>query len=295
MATTGSKTQTAVRDRDLTGRVALVTGGTRGIGAAICHALAADGAAVAAGYSSNQARADELRQSVEAEGGTLSLHQGNIGDAEDCERVVKDVIDQHGRLDILVNNAGITVDKLFLKMSAADWDKVVQVDLSGSFYMAKPALIHMIARGSGRIINISSVSGEMGNVGQVNYTAAKAGMFGLTKTLAKEAAVSLRVAGTLEKGLGVTVNCIAAGLTETDMVATIPPFLMAEMVERIPMHRAGHPEEIARVVAFLAQDASGYITGQIWDVDGGLNMYEPKPPKTERESHGYQRFRERSS
>jgi acetoacetyl-CoA reductase/3-oxoacyl-[acyl-carrier protein] reductase len=280
-----------VRDRDLTGRVALVTGGTRGIGAAICHALAADGAAVAAGYSSNQARADELRQSVEAEGGTLSLHQGNIGDAEDCERVVKDVIDQHGRLDILVNNAGITVDKLFLKMSAADWDKVVQVDLSGSFYMAKPALIHMIARGSGRIINISSVSGEMGNVGQVNYTAAKAGMFGLTKTLAKEAAVSLRVAGTLEKGLGVTVNCIAAGLTETDMVATIPPFLMAEMVERIPMHRAGHPEEIARVVAFLAQDASGYITGQIWDVDGGLNMES----NSERESHGYQRFRERSS
>ena len=117
MATTGSKSQTAARDRDLTGRVALVTGGTRGIGAAICHALAADGAVVAAGYSSNQARADELRQAVEAEGGTLSLHQGNIGDAEDCERVVKDVIEQHGRLDILVNNAGITVDKPVLKMS----------------------------------------------------------------------------------------------------------------------------------------------------------------------------------
>jgi NAD(P)-dependent dehydrogenase (short-subunit alcohol dehydrogenase family) len=272
MATAGSKAQTAARDRDLTGRVALVTGGTRGIGAAICHALAADGAAVAAGYSSNQARADELRQSVEAEGGTLSLHQGNIGDADDCGRVVKDVIEQHGRLDILVNNAGITVDKLFLKMSAADWDKVVQVDLSGAFYMAKPALAHMIGRGSGRIINISSVSGEMGNVGQVNYTAAKAGMFGLTKTLAKEAALSLRLAGKLEKGIGVTVNCIAAGLTETDMVATIPPYLFAEMVERIPMHRAGHPEEIARVASFLAQDASGYITGQIWDVDGGLNM-----------------------
>jgi acetoacetyl-CoA reductase/3-oxoacyl-[acyl-carrier protein] reductase len=272
MATTGTKTQTAARDRDLTGRVALVTGGTRGIGAAICHALAADGAVVGAGYSSNQARADELRQSVEAEGGTLTLHQGNIGDAEDCERVVKDVIEQHGRLDILVNNAGITVDKLFLKMSAADWDRVVQVDLSGAFYMAKPALAHMIGRGSGRIINISSVSGEMGNVGQVNYTAAKAGMFGLTKTLAKEAALTLRLAGTLETGMGVTVNCIAAGLTDTDMIATIPPYMLAEIVERIPMHRAGNPEEIARVVAFLAQDASGYITGQIWDVDGGLNM-----------------------
>ncbi len=272
MATTGSKSQTAARDRDLTGRVALVTGGTRGIGAAICHALAGDGAVVAAGYSSNQARADELRQSVEAEGGTLSLHQGNIGDADDCARVVKDVISQHGRLDILVNNAGITVDKGFLKMSAADWDKVVQVDLSGAFYMAKPALAAMIKQGSGRIINISSVSGEMGNVGQVNYTAAKAGMFGLTKTLAKEAALTLRLAGTLEKGIGVTVNCIAAGLTDTDMVATIPPFLMADMIERIPMHRAGQPEEVARVVAFLAQDASGYITGQVWDVDGGLNM-----------------------
>jgi NAD(P)-dependent dehydrogenase (short-subunit alcohol dehydrogenase family) len=272
MATTSSQTRPAVKDRDLTGRVALVTGGTRGIGAAICHALVADGAVVAAGYSSNQARADELRQAVEAAGGTVSLHRGNIGDAEDCARVVKDVIEQHGRLDILVNNAGITVDKGFLKMSAADWDKVVQVDLSGAFYMAKPALAHMIGRGSGRIINISSVSGEMGNVGQVNYTAAKAGMFGLTKTLAREAALALRLAGTLEKGIGVTVNCIAAGLTETDMVATIPPFMLAEFVERIPMHRPGQPEEIARVVAFLAQDASGYITGQVWDVDGGLNM-----------------------
>jgi acetoacetyl-CoA reductase/3-oxoacyl-[acyl-carrier protein] reductase len=272
MATTDSQTQPAIRDRDLTGRVALVTGGTRGIGAAICQALAADGAVVAAGYSSNQARADELRQSVEAEGGALTLHQGNIGDAEDCERVINEVIEQHGRLDILVNNAGITVDKLFLKMSPADWDKVVQVDLSGAFYMSKPALAHMIKRGTGRVINISSVSGEMGNVGQVNYTAAKAGMFGLTKTLAKEAALMLRVAGTLEKGMGVTVNCIAAGLTETDMVSTIPPYMLAEIVERIPAHRAGHPEEIARVAAFLAQDASGYITGQIWDVDGGLNM-----------------------
>src|SRR5947199_6728275 len=151
MTTTGSETQPAVRDRDLTGRVALVTGGTRGIGAAICHALAGDGAVVAAGFSSNQARADELRQAVEADGGTLTLHQGNIGDAEDCQRVVKEVIDQHGRLDILVNNAGITVDKPVWKLSAADWDKVLTVDLSGAFYMSKPAIEHMIGRGSGRI------------------------------------------------------------------------------------------------------------------------------------------------
>ena len=145
MATTGSKDEAAPRDRDLTGRVALVTGGTRGIGAAICRGLAADGAVVAAGYSSNQARADELRQSVEAEGGTCTLHQGNIGDAEDCRRVVQEVIEQHGRLDILVNNAGITVDKPVWKLSPDDWDKVLKVDLSGSFYMSKPAIEHMIA------------------------------------------------------------------------------------------------------------------------------------------------------
>ena len=272
MAITDSQTQTTARDRDLTGRVALVTGGTRGIGAAICHALAADGAAVAAGYSSNHGRADELRQAVEAEGGTLSLHQGNIGDAEDCQRVVDEVIKEHGQLDILVNNAGITVDKPAWKLSPTDWDKVIRVDLSGAFYMSKPAVEHMIARGSGRIINMSSVGGERGNVGQVNYTAAKAGLFGLTKTLAREAALALRVAGTLEKGIGVTVNCVTPGLTDTDMVVTIPPFVLADIVEQIPVHRMALPEEIARVVCFLAQDASGYITGQIWDVDGGLNM-----------------------
>jgi acetoacetyl-CoA reductase/3-oxoacyl-[acyl-carrier protein] reductase len=272
MTTTRSQTQTAGRDRDLTGRVALVTGGTRGIGASICRALAADGAAVAAGYSSNQARADELRHAVEAVGGTLSLHRGDIGDAEDCERVVSEVIERYGRLDILVNNAGITVDKQISKMSAADWDKVLKVDLSGAFYMSKPAIQHMLARGSGRIINISSVAAEMGNVGQANYTASKSGLFGLTKTLAREAAFTLRVAGKLEKGIGLTVNCVTPGLIETDMVVTIPPFMVADFVERIPMHRMGQPEEIARVVCFLAQDASGYITGQIWDVDGGLNM-----------------------
>ena len=138
MATTGSKTQPAARDRDLTGRVALVTGGTRGIGAAICHALARTAPSWRPGYSSNQARADELRQAVEAEGGTLSLHQGNIGDCGGLPRVVRDVIKEHGQLDILVNNAGITVDKPVWKLSPADWDKVLQVDLSGAFYMASP-------------------------------------------------------------------------------------------------------------------------------------------------------------
>jgi NAD(P)-dependent dehydrogenase (short-subunit alcohol dehydrogenase family) len=272
MASADSQIQAALRGKDLTGRVALVTGGTRGIGAAICHALAADGAVVAAGFSSNLERAEELRQEIEAAGGTLSLHQGNIGDPDDCKRVVGDVLKEHGQLDILVNNAGITVDKPVWKLAPEDWDKVIKVDLSGAFYMSKPAIEHMIARGSGRIINISSVTGEIGNVGQVNYTAAKAGMFGLTKTLAREAALALRVAGKLEKGLGVTVNCVTPGLIETDMVVTIPPFLVADILERVPMHRMGQPEEIARVVTFLANDASGYITGQVWGVNGGLDM-----------------------
>jgi NAD(P)-dependent dehydrogenase (short-subunit alcohol dehydrogenase family) len=272
MATTGSKSQDAQRGGNLTGRVALVTGGTRGIGAAICHSLAADGAVVAAGFSSNRQRAEELRQEIESAGGTLSLHQGNVGDWEECQRVVHEVIEEHGRLDILVNNAGVTVDKPVWKMSADDWHKVLRVNLSGSFYMSKPAIEHMIDRGSGRIIFISSVTGEIGNIGQANYTASKSGEFGLAKTLAREAALALRMSGKLEKGIGVTVNCITPGLIDTDMVATIPPFMVADILEKVPMHRMGQPDEIARVVTFLAQDGSGYITGQIWGVNGGLDM-----------------------
>jgi acetoacetyl-CoA reductase/3-oxoacyl-[acyl-carrier protein] reductase len=272
MTTSGSESQSTQRSGNLTGRVALVTGGTRGIGAAICHNLAADGATVAAGFSSNRERAEELRREIESAGGTLSLHQGNVGDYDECQRVVGDVIKEHGRLDILVNNAGVTVDKPVWKMSADDWHKVLRVNLSGSFYMSKPAIEHMIDRGSGRIIFISSVTGEIGNIGQANYTASKAGEFGLMKTLAREAALALRMSGKLETGPAVTVNCITPGLIETDMVSTIPPFMVADILERVPMHRMGQPEEIARVVTFLAQDASSYITGQIWGVNGGIDM-----------------------
>ena len=258
--------------QELAGRVALVTGGTRGIGAAICHSLAAAGATVGAGYSSNQHSADDLRDAIAADGGTLTLHQGNVGDPEDCQRVVHEVIEQHGRLDILVNNAGVTVDRPVWKMSVDDWHKVLRVNLSGAFYMSKPAIVHMLDRGSGRIINISSVTGEIGNIGQANYTASKSGLFGLTKTLAREAAFALRLSGKLDKGIGLTVNTITPGLIETDMIATIPPFMLNKFVEDIPMHRMGQPEEIGRVVSFLAQDASGYITGQTWGINGGLDM-----------------------
>ena len=138
--------------------------------------------------------------------------------------------------------------------------------------MSKPAITHMIDRGSGRIIFISSVTGEIGNIGHANYAASKSGEFGLTKSLAREAALALRLSGKLERGIGLTVNCITPGLIETDMVATIPPFMVAEFLEKIPAHRMGQPDEIARVVCFLAQDASGYITGQIWGVNGGIDM-----------------------
>jgi NAD(P)-dependent dehydrogenase (short-subunit alcohol dehydrogenase family) len=272
MATTGSSPQTAERGKDLAGRVALVTGGTRGIGAAICQSLVAAGAGVAAGFSSNRERAEELRQSIETGGGTLTLHQGNVGDWEDCQRVVHEVIDEHGRLDILVNNAGVTVDRPIWKMSVDDWHKVLRVNLSGAFYMIKPALGHMLERGSGRIINMSSVVGETGNIGQANYAASKSGLFGLTKTLAREAAFALRASGKLDAGVGLTVNAITPGLIETDMVATIPPYVLSSIQEQIPMHRMGQPDEVGRVVCFLAQDVSAYITGQIWAVNGGYDM-----------------------
>ena len=256
----------------MTGRVVFVTGGTRGIGAAISRSFAEQDAIVAAGYGRDSDHANKLLSQLRDHGVNASIHQGNVGSAEDCRRTVAEVLDAHGRVDVLVNNAGITIDKTVLKMSDEDWYKVLAVNLSGAFFMSQAALPHMIERGTGRIINISSIIGAIGNIGQANYAASKSGLFGLTKTLAREAALALRVAGKLEKGIGVTVNCITPGLIETDMVVTIPPYMLAELVERIPQHRMGQPEEIARVVCFLAQDASGYITGQIWDVDGGLNM-----------------------
>ena len=261
------------RGNKLEGRVALVTGGVRGIGAAICRSLAAQGAAVAAGYSSNREKAESFLRDLEGQGASASIHQGNIGRVEDCERTVREVIEQHGRLDILVNNAGITSDRSVLKMAPEDWDKVVQVDLSGAFYMSKPALAHMIERGSGRIVNISSIIGQQGNIGQANYAAAKSGLFGLTRTLAREAAHAMAKAGkTSDECLGVTVNCVAPGFISTEMVATVPEKVLDGIKQRIPARRLGRPEEVARVVHFLCADASSYITGQIWAVNGGMEM-----------------------
>jgi NAD(P)-dependent dehydrogenase (short-subunit alcohol dehydrogenase family) len=255
-------------------RVAFVTGGTRGIGAEICRSLARQGAAVAAGYSGNDEAAQQLRETFERDfpGQRFTLHKGDISSPEDCRRCVQEVIDQQGALDILVNNAGITADHGVLKMTDDDWRRVMDVNLSGAFYLSQAALRHMLERGNGRIINISSVIGEMGNIGQVNYAAAKSGLFGLTKTLAREAAFQLQKSGKLEGGRGVTVNTVTPGFIATEMLAGVPEKVLDGIRARIPLNRLGQPEEVARVVHFLAADASGYITGQVWGVNGGLDM-----------------------
>jgi NAD(P)-dependent dehydrogenase (short-subunit alcohol dehydrogenase family) len=273
-----SVTQTAPQGartgtRKLEGKVALVTGGIRGIGAAITQALAAEGAAVAAGYSSNRERAEGFQNEMAKAGTTISIHQGNIASHDDCERTVRDVIEQHGRLDILVNNAGITNDMPMLKMSADDWTKVINVNLNGAFYMSKPSLAHMIERGSGRIVNISSVIGQQGNIGQANYAAAKSGMFGLSMTMAREAAWALGKSGKLaEDGIGLTVNAVAPGYIGTEMVEAVPEKVLNRIKGNIPLARLGRPEEVARVVLFLAEDDSAYITGQVFAVNGGMEM-----------------------
>jgi acetoacetyl-CoA reductase/3-oxoacyl-[acyl-carrier protein] reductase len=252
-----------------------VTGGARGIGAAIGQRLAQEGAAVAAGYWRHQEPAQKFLETMTAEypGRRITLHEGNIGVADDCRRVLQEVIDQHGRLDILVNNAGITVDRTAAKMTDEDWQRVIAVNLSGAFFMAQAALEHMIARGTGRIINVSSVIGETGNIGQANYAASKSGMFGLTKSLAREALFQLsRADRPVGDGVGLTVNAVTPGYIATDMFAAIPEKVVDRIRGQIPVGRLGRPDEIARVVAFLAADESAYITGQVWSVNGGLDM-----------------------
>lgn len=263
------------RPGQVEGRVALVTGGTRGIGAAICRELADQGANVAAGYWHGDDAVDKFAADLAADypGLRITVHEGNIGQAEDCQRVVREVIEQHGRLDILVNNAGVTIDRTVAKMTEEDWHKVIAVNLSGAFFMAQAAVEHMIERGTGRIINVSSVIGETGNIGQVNYAASKSGLFGLTKSLAREALFQVsRAQRPVGDGIGLTVNAVTPGFIATGMLSTIPDKVLDRIRAQIPVGRLGAPEEIARVVCFLAADRSAYITGQIWAVNGGLDM-----------------------
>jgi acetoacetyl-CoA reductase len=243
------------------GRVAIVTGGTRGIGAAITEALADAGAHVAAGYSKGAEAAEKCAQKHREHGHSVSVHQGRVDDYDDCKRVVDEVIKEHGRVDYLINNAGITLDKTLRKMSAEDWTNVINVNLSGAFNMTKALIEHMIERGSGRIVNISSIIGETGNIGQANYAASKAGLFGFTKSLALETA-----------NKGITANVVAPGFIATEMVSAMPEEALKKVVDKIPTKRLGKPQEVARVVKFLCEDDSGYITGAAFHVNGGLDM-----------------------
>jgi NAD(P)-dependent dehydrogenase (short-subunit alcohol dehydrogenase family) len=243
----------------MTGQVALVTGGVRGIGLAICKRLIRRGVLVTAGYSRNEQAAHEFLEAHQGQGAGVA--QGNIAHPPDCERVVRELIDQHGRLDVVVNNAGITVDRTVRKMAPEEWAHVIEVNLNGAFYMSNAALQHMIDQGYGRIVNISSVIGETGNIGQANYAAAKSGLFGLTMSLALESA-----------NKGITVNCVAPGFIATEMVAALPEHALDKVIAQIPAGRLGEPDEVARVVEFLADPDSRYITGAVFSVNGGLNM-----------------------
>jgi len=244
---------------DMTGQVALVTGGTRGIGLAICERLINRGVKVAAGYAGRHDHAREFADKYADHG--VTIHQGNIGHHDDCARVIDEVLSQHGHLDILVNNAGITVDKTVRKMSWQEWDHVIHVNLSGAFYISQGVLQTMLDRGYGRIINISSVIGSAGGFGQANYASAKSGLFGLTMSLALETASK-----------GITVNAVTPGFITTEMTAAVPAAAMEKVVARIPVGRLGEPNEVARVVEFLADPESSYITGQVYPVNGGLYM-----------------------
>jgi acetoacetyl-CoA reductase len=242
-------------------RVALVTGGTRGIGAAISRQLAQDGALVAAVYNRDVAAADAFAKALADDGLAVSLYQANVGNPGACQQATAQILREHGRIDYLINNAGAVHDRTALKMTMLQWERVIRTNLSGPFFMAQAVLPHMIERGSGRIVNISSFVGQTGRIGQANYSAAKAGLFGLTKTLALE---------TADKGI--TVNCIVPGAIMTDMVAKLPANIIDAVTQTIPMGTLGKPEDIAAAVRYLVSDEAQYVTGALLPVTGGLLM-----------------------
>ncbi len=244
----------------LAGKVALVTGASRGIGRAIALRLAADGARVGLNYQSNTVLAQETADAIQAAGGEAQLFPANVAERAAVDAMVAGVVKHWGRLDILVNNAGITRDGLLLRMGEDDWDAVLDTNLRGAFLCAKAAVRPML-RSGGRIINISSVVGQTGNAGQTNYAAAKAGLIGFTMALAREVA-----------SRNVTVNAVAPGYITTDMTAQIKPEYTERLLQMIPLARLGKPEEVADLVAFLASDRAAYITGQTIRVDGGMVM-----------------------
>ena len=245
----------------LSGKVAFVTGASRGIGRAIALRLAKDGAKVALNFSSNIAKAEEVKATIESSDGVAMLVQGDVSSLAIVTELIKKVVDEWGRLDILINNAGITRDNLLLKMSEDDFDKVIATNLKGVFNCTKAVTKLMMKQRGGRIVNMSSVVGLKGNISQTNYAAAKAGIIGFTKSAARELA-----------SRGVTVNAVAPGFINTDMTAALSEKVKEVMMQEIPAGRMGTPEDVANAVAFLVSDEAAYITGQVLSVDGGMAM-----------------------
>jgi acetoacetyl-CoA reductase len=246
----------------LEGRVGIVTGGSRGIGGAISRQLAEDGATIAVlGLPIDRERTEHLRVHLNGSAARLHFYEGNVGDFEQCQAAVAKVLQEHGRIDYLINNAGITRDHTIRKMTIDEWQAVLQVNLSGPFFMIKAAIETMVEQGFGRIVNISSVVGQSGNFGQANYASAKAGLIGLTKTVALEVAKR-----------GVTVNAIAPGFIETEMTKAMPAEAIQSAIEQTPKRRLGQPDEVAHVVRFLVDEKAGYITGSVYNVNGGWYM-----------------------
>ena len=246
---------------NLKGKTAVVTGGSRGLGRAICLELAAGGANLVFCFAGNEAAAQETAQACRALGAEADYLRCNVADSTQVKELMETAVHRFGRIDILVNNAGITRDGLMLTMKESDFDQVVETNLKGTFLCMKAVARQMIKQRYGRIINLSSVVGLHGNAGQVNYAASKAGVIGMTKSLAKELA-----------SRGVTVNAVAPGFMETDMTAALSEAARAATLAAVPMGRMGTAEEVAQAVAFLASDCAGYITGQILGVDGGMGM-----------------------
>ena len=244
----------------LAGKTALVTGAGRGIGRATAVRLARDGARIAINFKGNTAAAEETKRAVEATGAIAALIQGDVSVDAEADRVVKDALAfGDGKLDILVNNAGITRDNLLVRMSAEDWDAVLDLNLRGAFLVTKAALRPMMKQRGGRIVNVSSISGVIGNAGQANYSAAKAGLIAFTKTIAREMAVR-----------NITANAVAPGFVPTDLTSVVPQEVQDAMLKQIPLGRFGTAEDVANAIAFLASDEAAYITGQVLIVDGGM-------------------------
>lgn len=245
-----------------TGKVALVTGASRGIGKGIALRLAREGAVVAVNYRSDEKAATDAAHEIESVGGRVLLVQGDVGSAEDAARMVSTTVKELGALHILVNNAGVSVDMLTMRLSEADWDRVLDTDLKGAFLTTKSALRPMLRQRWGRIINIASVVAYTGNVGQASYAAAKAGLLGLSRSVAREVATR-----------GITVNVVAPGLVDTEMTEALSEEIRTWMLNQVPMGRPGTVEDVAGAVAYLVSDDAAYITGQVLKIDGGMVMF----------------------